>query len=471
MKNRSRKNGGNVIASGGFGCIFNPPLLCKKTQKNKKGLVSKLMLKKYAKKEYTDILLYKKKLETIPNYTKYFLIDGFSLCQDPNELSSEDLVNFNKKCSALKKRNIKQNNINQSLDKLAFIQMPYGGIAVDDYVKKVEMSGVNMRKLNNLLIDLLKNGIVKMNEQGVYHCDIKDSNVLVDTISETISSTKIIDWGLSAIYPPTEKKAPLVKNHIPYELTHRPFQFNIPFSIILFQSSFLKLYKSFLKKNPNADYLKIRSFVINYVLFLIDKKGPGHIKNINSIVKHFFKGELLNVEEKFKDDLVEFEYTFYFVFEYLSKILFEFTRENEFHVMDYFENVFLKNVDVWGFVTIYITFVDYLLEVSKTRVLTKNEKKIIQTIKELYIILMEKCCKPVDVDEIITKLKSLDELFSHTSIKLQSLSSKKSATMLNTSIFNTTMYGNPKSELNIKSTSKSNTKSKTKKNFFTNIFS
>ena len=476
MKNhpkKTKKNGGHVIASGGFGCIFNPPLTCKKKQKTMKRkkniitneVVSKLMFKEYAKKEYNDVIQYKKQLDTIPNYTNYFLIDGFSLCQDPHLLTVEDLHNFNKKCKALKKKNITQNNVNKSLDKLAFIQMPYGGIAVDDYIQNVHMNQVNTRELNKLLINLLENGIVPMNQRGVYHCDIKDSNVLVYSDTTRVLYTRIIDWGLSCIYPSTEKKI-LSKGPIPEELTHRPFQFNIPFSIILFQSSFLKLYQSFLNKNTNYDYFKIRSFVINYVLFLIDKKGPGHIKNINSTIKHFFKGELLNVEEKFKDDLIEFEYTFYFVFEYLSKILFHFTRENEFKVMDYFENVFLKNVDVWGFVTIYFSFVNYLLKVSNTRDLTKSEKKIIQTVKELYIILIENCCKPIDTNEIVYKLKSLDELFLH-STNIKGLPSQMlNETPLNTSSLDSTTIYSEKSTSKLK-----NSKQKTKKNFFTNIFS
>ena len=36
MKNKTRKRGGEVIASGGFGCIFDPPLLCEKKNKTRK---------------------------------------------------------------------------------------------------------------------------------------------------------------------------------------------------------------------------------------------------------------------------------------------------------------------------------------------------------------------------------------------------------------------------------------------------
>lgn len=474
MKNKTRKRGGEVIASGGFGCIFDPPLLCEKKKKTRKqGYVSKLMLKEYAQKEYKEIQKYKKILEAIPNYTNYFLVDSFSLCKKINPLTKEDLENFDKKCKAIKKRGISGKEVNDSLGELNAIQMPYGGLAVDDYVIKIKVDHSKMKELNNSLIQLLQNGILPMNRLGVYHGDIKDSNVLVEVESTNHMYTRLIDWGLSCYYQnsrtSTEKKALL-----PKEFTKRPFQFNMPFSVILFQTAFLKTYKSFLKKNPYPDYLKIRSFVMNYVLFSIDKKGPGHVKNINSIIKQFFKGELVNVEDKFKDDLIEFEYTFYFIFEYLSKILFQYTRENEFQVMDYFENVFLKNVDVWGFVMIYISFTDYLFDVREKRDLTNHEAKIILTIKEVYVMMMRSCCEPVNVNQIILKLKSLDGLFSF--VPREKRETTKTGIFKTISNKSSNKTKKDLTTLSVPSSSSSSSqslksKSKTKKNFFTNLFS
>ena len=474
---KTRKRGGNVIASGGFGCIFDPPLACGyKKQTRKTGYVSKLMLKKYAQKEYKEIQKYKKIVETIPNHTDYFLLDGISLCKDLHPLTEEDLENFDKKCKTIKKKGIGHDEINNHLKELMSVQMPYGGIEVDDYIEKIQFHEKNMKQLNHSLVNLLVNGILPMNQLGLYHGDIKDSNVLVqDSTQNSINKmyTRLIDWGLSSEYSnslkisqsqSTEKKA----LHLPEEFTRRPFQFNMPFSIILFQKSFLKLYKSFLKKNPYPDYFKIRSFVINYVLFVIDKKGPGHLKNINFIIKQLFKGEFVNVEEKFKDDLIEFEYTFYFIFEYLSKVLFEYTRENEFHVMNYFENVFLKNVDVWGFVTIYISFVEYLFDVKENRDLTKNEMRILQVVKEMYLMLMESSCKPIDTGKLLEKIKSLDDLFSPSLSK--SFSKNTNKTQKSRSETKTVTESVDKSLVDTSSLEKS-TKSKTKKNFFTNLFS
>ena len=95
-------NGGKVIGSGGFGCIFKPALKCKNKEERLENGITKLMKMKHTKKEFESITKYKKLLDTIPDYSKYFLIDGFSTCE-PDTLTNKDLVKFDKKCSALKK--------------------------------------------------------------------------------------------------------------------------------------------------------------------------------------------------------------------------------------------------------------------------------------------------------------------------------------------------------------------------------
>jgi hypothetical protein len=134
---KKKFEGGKVIASGGFGCVFNPAIKCKGQKRNETD-ITKLMKIKYAKSEYNGIQKYKEMLDRIPNYTDYFLVDGFSICQ-PDKLDDEDLQKFDKKCSALKKMKIKSSNINSSLDKLMSLNMPYGGIDVGDYIEKSKM--------------------------------------------------------------------------------------------------------------------------------------------------------------------------------------------------------------------------------------------------------------------------------------------------------------------------------------------
>jgi serine/threonine protein kinase len=281
--------------------------------------------------------------------------------------------------------------------------MPYGGIDVGDYIEKSQMDYKRLSKLNTSLIDLLKNGILPMNEKGIYHCDIKDSNILVEELRTRGGDikTRLIDWGLS-----TEFKE---KNSIPKPLIKRPFQFNVPFSVILFNDTFTKMYGEFLKKNKEPTYFETREFVINYVVTWINERGPGHLKSLNNIFKVFFERGLINIENQFKEDLIEFEYTFYFIFEYISYVVFKFTRSGKFDKMAYFSQVFLKNLDVWGFTMSYLPILEYLENYYDE--LCECELEIIDKIKTAVLYVIECSYVPVDINKLANMLDELNPLF------------------------------------------------------------
>jgi hypothetical protein len=127
MDTNNNKQGGKVLASGGFGCVFTPALKCIGKPNRDKNKISKLMTNKHAKDEYDELLYVNNKLKTIPNYKNYFLIDDFTLCK-PSKLTKDDLKNY-RECGALEKDGITKKNINDSLDKLlAFniVLKPFG---------------------------------------------------------------------------------------------------------------------------------------------------------------------------------------------------------------------------------------------------------------------------------------------------------------------------------------------------------
>ena len=265
------KFGGNVLASGGFGCVFDPPLKCK-GKNREKNKISKLLTKKHAINEFNEIKAIKQKLEKIPNYSHYFLVDDYSICY-PDKLTEEDLENYEDKCTALPKDNIKKDNINSSLNMMMLINMPNGGVPVDDYIYD-DGSFDKLIPLNASLINLLNGGIVPMNARHIFHCDIKDSNVLVK-VDRGVQS-KLIDWGLSTIYIPNST------NHkIPKSWTNRPLQYNVPFSTLLFTDLFLEKYSKYLKNGGKKEYVSLKPFVLNYIYLWIKKRGSGHYKLIN----------------------------------------------------------------------------------------------------------------------------------------------------------------------------------------------
>jgi hypothetical protein len=404
--NIKNTSGGNALTSGGFGCLFKPALKCKNTKlRYNPNLVTKLMTKKNAKDEFKQIQKFKSILQHIPNYQNYFLVDKFSICE-PAELTNDDLKDFDENCSALKKKKFTSANINYNLNKILALNMPDGGIDVDDYIfsikDKSSLPEIYM-DLNTSLVNLLVNGIEPMNNAELYHCDVKGSNILISLKKET----RLIDWGLS-VYRKDDNKI-----HIPDKLNRRPFQFNVPFSVILFNKKFIEKYNLFIKKHETIDFFSIREFVINYIFYWNKIRGAGHLKTINSIFKRLTHHMLPAIENtKIKNHIVEYDFTYYYIVEYISKILFKYTIQGSLNLLDYFNNVFLKNIDVWGLTIIYMEFLDNIYEIYKDN-LTLYHLRFIEKIKYIIIhFLFENPTEVININKLAYELRSLNNIIA-----------------------------------------------------------
>jgi serine/threonine protein kinase len=386
--------GGKVIGSGGFGCIFEPELKCvdDPIETRDKKYISKLMLTKYAYEEYNKIKEFKHVLKNIPNYEEYFLLDGFTICQ-PNKLTKSDLKGYAKRCKSLKKKKINSKNINRSLDQLSLISMPHGGVDLEKYI----YNSRSLVELNNSLIQLLVHGVCKMNEMGVFHCDLKDGNILVQQYYTKLS-TRIIDWGMSFMYTGDEE--------YPKGIYRRPFQYNVPFSSVLFNDEFDKLYNEFLLVYPEPSYYQVRTFIINYIFVWNRIRGPGHLSAINDINEKLFSGELVAISEpKIQDHIIEYDYTYYYIVEYLTKVVMKYTNKGKINMNEYFVSVFLKNVDIWGFVMIYVTIYEYIYSNYESRECLDKIKRIILT------FLYENPTEPINVNKLVIELTKLSSSF------------------------------------------------------------
>jgi len=405
--------GGDILASGGFGCVFKPALKCKNSTKDiGDNTVSKLMTAKHATDEYNQIQAFKKVLEQIPNYKKYFLVDDFSLCQ-PKELETEDLQFFDKKCKALVKKKFTRRNINKSLDKVLAINMPDGGIDIKRFLKRIREQHKNKNNnnqintayihLNNSLIDLLINGIIPMNKLNLYHCDVKNGNILVKENNGL--ECRLIDWGLSVHHTNT--------NGIPHRLYRRPFQFNVPFSVILFNKEFTKRYAEFMitldKENKKLDMIYLKEFVTNYIFAWNKIRGIGHLKIINSIIQKLTRHDLTEIKkEKIKKHVMEYNFTYGYIVDYISSILLKFTVDGEFKLLNYFNNVFLKTIDIWGLVMNYLIFLNDFGDYDE---LNQSQIEFIDKIK--YIVmhyLFESPTEVIDVNQLVKELQSLNTI-------------------------------------------------------------
>jgi hypothetical protein len=451
---------GRAIASGGFGCVFSPELKCADkedshlTAYERHKRVSKVMMKRNAIEEYEEIQTIRKKLSNIPNYSKYFLVDGFTLCKIKG-FSKLDLLNFRKGCRALKRDNIDETNINnpEILDQLLALNMINGGISVDEYIEKHIRNGITLKKMNDSLIDLLLNGIIPMNNTGVYHCDIKDSNILIDTKKQP----RLIDWGLSTEYHPFKGTG---FSEIPRTWYDRPLQYNTPFSVILFTDMFVSMYSEFLKKNGRASEDKLKEFLRNYIREWKKDRGLGHYELITHIVAILFSREInndvmvnFNKSSSIKDseesgEIVEegttkkegkkrellhivkmnvnHIFTTNIIINYLYEILVEFDKRNALSggresetdyeettksmLINYLDNLFVEIVDVWGFITTYYPLLEYCYDHSQ-----QLSSKMMELFDKLKFIFKEYLYKPrvasIDISDMVNNLKDLDQYF------------------------------------------------------------
>lgn len=400
-KKRTSNTGGKVVASGGYGCVFNPSLKCIDKSNRQDNYVSKLMLKRDAKSEYDDVTKFKNDLDKIPNYENYFLLNGFSLCE-PDKLTDADLIDFDKKCKTLVRSDITKTNINKKLNELVSLNMPNGGVDLGDYIEQNGHSTYKeMIRINNSLIDLLVNGIIPMNKMGIYHQDVKESNILIDINNDKMYA-RLIDWGIGTKYDGSNK--------FPRHSENRPFQYNIPFSCILFNDKFDSLYKSFLKENPEPEDYSIRTFVIDYIFFWNTERGIGHMGVIENIFGKLFSMDLTNMTTEERAMVIELEYAYNSIIEYLTAILIKYTKNGEFDKMKYFKEVYIKIIDVWGLIISYEPILTKLF--SNYINLNQNEMKLYNKIKYIFMkYLYEPRLEPINIDKLVSNLKSLNPLF------------------------------------------------------------
>jgi hypothetical protein len=83
------------------------------------------------------------------------------------------------------------------------------------------------------------------------------------------------------------------------------------------------------------------------------------------------------------------------------------------HLKTYFSEVFIKNIDIWGFVMIYMPLISFLYD--KYNNLNVNEKKLFNKLKYIIVhFLFETPCEVINITELEKELKQLNNLFQAT---------------------------------------------------------
>lgn len=350
--------GGKVLASGGFGCVFSPALKCEGAKTAPSNSVSKLMTDKHALQEYEEIQKVGAKLSHIPRFKDYFLVFDASLCR-PQKLTPGDLARFSSTCTALPKNHITQDNINQKLDQVMALTMPHGGLPVDDFLY-ADGSFRKISQLHTHLVELLRHGILPMNKRHIYHCDIKDSNILVAPDGGHLK-TRLIDWGLAQEYSPGQ-------TDFPKSWRNRPLQFNVPFSVVLFTDTFYQTYTRYLEEHKREEALNtttLKPFLSDYLKSWMNERGAGHYKYINEVVYKLYSKEVSSVSEKSKPAYIETQVTLPLIVDYLAHALIHYTKfkaTGELNLREYLNDVFVHIADVYGFVASYCPLMGLLFD-------------------------------------------------------------------------------------------------------------
>lgn len=404
-KNRKRsRQGGEALTSGGFGCIFKPALKCKSSKKRTNG-VSKMSIQKYGKEEISEIQKIKDRLKSIKNYEKYYLLET-QLCE-PDKLTEEDLKGFDKKCYALTRFNVNSKNVNSKLSNLTILNMPDAGVDLKEwFLSDNKITKEKIYLLNEILIKLLKNAVRPMNDKGVIHNDLKDTNIMINKNLET----RIIDWGLSGV---------VINNKIPPEIMNRPLQYNTPFSSMIISNDFKLNYDIFLQRVKDGIILfnktNIRNYVINEYLIKLARYYGYYDDNVmlfNTIFTPAISDETFLSEVK-RSDLIEYGYYLYYLSNYITEILIKYTNDNyEFNLDKYFLECYLYNSDVFGLMTTYYLFFQIKLEDIK---LAEETKKIfLNRVRSMIVeTIYSNGAERYDINKIISFIKELNDFINH----------------------------------------------------------
>ena len=371
------KKAGKAIAAGTYGCVFKPPIKCADGRKGYEKGVSKLLTNKNAEEEMEVINNVMPILSEIPKNERYFIPNSempFYDCKI-GDFSEEDLNNSNvcrnlEYIKNLSSREIQKakNFIRDNKKDFTIIQQADGGLELAKYIEKIDKSLITdnfLQKLNENICDLIKNGVVKMNEKGLLHLDLKPENMVID---EELPLIRIIDWGFAKYVNNYKNVKDLERNLLAWTI-----MFNVPPSSILFDKAVI----NFINTNYNGNNL---NDIINKIYSV--HYNDGHHDFLFSFINKLGKNE---------------GYTWA---QFLVSVIKKYTKDSKFDAFKYFEEVYKHNVDIYSVLLIYVYFIDK----------NKIPEKYLNGLKDIcyrYMYSPEIAVTKIDVNKLTEELTNL----------------------------------------------------------------
>lgn len=228
-----------------------------------------------------------------------------------------------------------------------------GGRDLEKIFEDIYSSSSQVLEINDLLIDLLVHAILPMNERNVFHGDIKSTNIVYDG-----TNVRLINWGLAMILDNDNDDDNV--HAIPGRFLRSSFQYNAPIGIVLLSNEFASRYAAFLLEGQQTLF----DFVIDYIYDWIREinNGAAHLIHFKRFFHYVIYDHLSPINEKHSMDkhFAELNLTINFMAHYLVEILKVYTDiDTHGHVtmVRYFNEKFLKDLDVCGFLTTYTSFI------------------------------------------------------------------------------------------------------------------
>jgi hypothetical protein len=185
--------------------------------------------------------------------------------------------------------------------------------------------------------------------------------------------------------------------------------------VILFSDSFIEKYTKYLEdksKDIKLTAIQLKPFAIDYINYWMKERGAGHYKYINEVMFMLFANSLTDISESDKPQVIETQITMEYIVDYIVDVLLHFTKfkaDGSLDLRQYLDNVFIKIVDIWGFIISYVPIIEILSDNYKS--LTKLELKIFNQLQFIFVeYLYNPRHEPIDMKELYTDLKILGDL-------------------------------------------------------------
>lgn len=409
LQKNTRKLGGRAIDSGGYGCIFSPQIESYNCSGNtarlgdKSKYISKLMLKSDAEEEYSNARKINQVIQRGDvDIFRYVLTNDTSICE-LRMMNKEDLNGYSTHCKKLKDKgfDFSENNLSditpERLRKLRTINSPYGGknlYTIFNFLRESPSMELNRQFCVSYSLkvkEVYENAVYKLYNLSpkIIHGDMKEENLICKFSKSPLSisgAIKVIDWGLSYIYDSTSSNNPLtnLKSAI-YQISRRPYQFNLPFSILFYSSDFQDEYRervliqlnSSRTSNKIDQWRLIQDFCNSYFnnqYFYESRNGERKYmlddfnKSIFVLIKRVFPDIRMSLEDYVRKYLTTAlnKYT-YATRKRQSLFALETTTTKmessdiNFHIDVFSYEIYLPMVDSYGFFLTYGSLLSYLL--------------------------------------------------------------------------------------------------------------